>query len=200
MIASLGRIRYLPPDHPTRLAVAITRPTLTSRPRLRVSVATTMPATITARVNGGPSEAPPLSATVGAGDATLEFDRDLHAGGYVVRVEARGADGQVATDTQDVFLGVLLPMRAARRLAVREMKREAEGLSERGRLGRCHRFGRRRVNCWIFIRGHGCTEVASLRLHPDGLAYIRRYDTRGDVRACRFRRHPGGRDKPALTV
>jgi hypothetical protein len=56
-----------------------------------------------------------------------------------------------------------------------------------GHVGACRRFGRRRVDCKIILRGYGCWEVASVRLRRSGLPHIRAYDSVLDG-VCRFRR------------
>lgn len=71
LIAAFDSIRYLPPEHPGRLAVAITRPTLTSPRRLTVSLAVTMPAAVTLHVTGRGVKVAPIHAAVAAGEATL---------------------------------------------------------------------------------------------------------------------------------
>ena len=193
LISAYGSVRYLAPAIPQRLAVAVTRPTLTSPLHLRVSLAVTMPATVTVRVSGG--AAPPLTTSVPAGDTTLDLGSDLRPGSYTVRVTAHGLDGQTAMDRQLVFPGGVLSRPAARRIAAREVESVRTTLdpSPPGHVGRCRRFGAGRRDCRIMIRGYGCWEIASIRLHRDGLAYMRTYGSS----KCRFRRHPHGHDVPA---
>ena len=103
---------------------------------------------------------------------------------------ARGADGQVASDRQLVFPGGVLSVRAARVVAAERIGRAQAILrpSPPGRVGKCRRFGRKRVDCKIMLRGYGCWEVASVRLRAStGLPYVRAYDNVLDG-VCRFRR------------
>ena len=50
MFSDQTRIRYLPPTRPELLAVGTARPTVSTRRRIRVTVATTLPASVTATV------------------------------------------------------------------------------------------------------------------------------------------------------
>jgi hypothetical protein len=100
LIAVYGAIRYLPPEHPGMLAVAITRPTLTATRHLRVSLSTTLPAAVSVGVDHRSGTV----RSVPGGDAVIPVG---HVGGgfRVIRVVARTADGQVATDRQVIFPG-----------------------------------------------------------------------------------------------
>jgi hypothetical protein len=193
LISAYGSVRYLAPASPRMLAVAVTRRTLTSPLRLRVSLAVTMPAEVTVRVPG--AGIPPVTAAVAAGDTTLDLGHELRPGSYTVRVSARGRDGQVAMDHQVVFPGGVLSRSVARRVAAREVEsvRATFDPPPPGHVGRCRRFAAGRTDCRIMLRGRGCREIASIRLHRDGLPYLRTY---GESR-CRFRRHAPGFDAPA---
>jgi hypothetical protein len=199
LFSTLGSVRYLPPEHPQKLAIAITRPTLTSPPRLRVSFATTMPARVTLSVSGNGVKTAPIHASVPSGDSTLELGRRLKPDTYTVHLTASRADGQMASDQQVVFPGGgVLTTRAARRLAASEVKRVRAVIvpPPPAHLGECRRFGPRRVDCRVLLRGHRCWEIASIRLHSDGLPYLRTYAMNG---GCRFRRQPRGHDEPAMS-
>lgn len=112
-IADVNTIRYLPPERPRLLAVAITRRTLTTSRRLRVSFATTLRARVTVRVacRKVVHGARPGETVVALGP------RLARSGARVIRVLARSSSGQVATDRQVIFPGGRLVLRDARWLA-----------------------------------------------------------------------------------
>ena len=186
LIADYAAIRYVPPEHPGMLAVAITRPTLTATRQLRVSLSTTLPAAVSVRVDGHLGTV----RSVPGGDAVIPVGRV--AGGFrVIRVVARTADGQVATDRQVIFPDGLLTVSAARRVIRAGRVNGARLLHPRtGRtLGRCHRISRARVDCRLPTRAN-CHTLVSARLH-NGLPTLRPYIDRN----CRFQTHPRGHDR-----
>lgn len=196
LITDANTVRYLPPEHPQLLAVAITRPTLTSPRRVRVSLATTLPATISVRVGRRPR----VLRNVSGGDAVIALPgRPLRSGATVVRVVARTGDGQVTTDRQVIFPGGRLTLGSARRLArrggvswfdlVAPPRLRRVGGWERRRVGACRRFARARIDCRLRT-GSTCQRFASVRLRR-GLPFLRFYRSRD----CGFRAHPPGHDR-----
>ena len=184
LISSNRGVLYLPPEQPQRLAVAIARPTLTSPRRLAVSLTTTRPAAITIRARRHSGGAMALHSSVPTGHSTLTFAHRLPADAYTVHVTARGADGQVATDQQVVFLGGRIDLETARALAADQARSdEVLQAGTTGSVGACRRYGARRIDCEIRLDG-SCYEIYTMHLGRDGLIDS---DVYGDV-ACRFRR------------
>ena len=196
LIADVNTVRYLAPEHPSLLAVAITRPTLTSPRRVRVSLATTLPATISVRVGRRPR----VLREVSGGDAVITLPGGpVRSGTSVVRVVARGGNGEVATDRQVIFPGGRLTLDSARQLARRAgaswtdllapPKPRRVGGWDRRPVGGCQRFARARIDCRLSTEAR-CQRFVSVRLRL-GVPFLRFYRDR----RCRFQAHPLGRDR-----
>jgi hypothetical protein len=190
LIAGYTGVRYVAPDNPATLAVAITRPTLTSPRRPRITFATTRPATVEITIRHHDDRVASGRLHVGAGDGGWRLERPLAPGAYEVDVVARDGDGRVATDRQTIFLGGRLDdeqaLQAAN-LVIDDLNARTRGGRVPGLRG-CRRVTPRRVDCPNESFGV-CQSVVSVQLHRDGLPYLRHYRV-ALTRHCRFRTHP----------
>jgi hypothetical protein len=200
LIAGRTGVRYVAPEQPGLLAAAITRPTLTSPRRLRVSFALTLPADVTVTVLHGSHRVARQDIQAAAGDNVLQFPDAVPAGDYTVDLVARDTSGRVAGDRQVVFLGGVLEGSMARRAAsqvIEELNSLMRGGAKVPPLRRCRRMSRTRVDCPDFDTI--CQEVIAVTLHRDGLPYLRHYYAGYSDRRCVLHRHPHwrGKAKPA---
>jgi hypothetical protein len=170
-----NRVRWIAPDAPTRLAVAITRESLRSVARYAISVRSTLPATATVSVLS-PSGSALATATgrLHDGLTTLRVPRRrVPPGLYEVAITAQSADGQRAGGTHRLLLGGLLPTAVAKKYAYAE--------SGEGTTPGCRRHGRVRVDCVVDREVCGSNDcfdscyVASFTLRPSGVVWERTY-------------------------
>jgi hypothetical protein len=193
LIAGEPSIRYVAPEQPQHLAVAVTRPTLTSPRTPRVALALTLPARVSITLRRHGREAARQDLEVPAGDSSAQFSERLSPGAYTVRVVARDDRGRTATDRQVVFLGGRLDDSAALQAAnqvIEDLNAMIRGGGRVPGLHSCRRVSAARVDCPEFFGGL-CQGVVAVTLRRDGLPYLRRYDGGLEVEEpCRFRRRP----------
>jgi hypothetical protein len=185
LVAADFAIRYLPPEQPSLLAVAIMPATRVPASSLTVSVRTTKPAQVRIGVWRGARRGALVTAQVGAGESAVPIPGPLAAGAYWAHVQA--ADHEGLADTGATVLVGGLPVAYARdfirsRLDLFETFSDAEHVEIA-----CRRMARGRVDCAMRARAR-CVGIASLRQEPDGTLSVWQYD---GGRRCRFSQRRG---------
>ena len=109
LVPEPGRLLYVAPPAPRRLAVGLARPTVSSRLPVTATVETTRPAriTVTVRIHGRQVGMTTVDRPAGRWRIPVPGGRPAVLN--VISVLAADADGQVATDRIGVIPGATLP-------------------------------------------------------------------------------------------
>lgn len=186
----LDHIRYVAPPQPKRLAVGITRETLSSRLPIEVSIETTLPASATVELRVGGRRVETQTREIAPGRSTFTLANARSGALHVVTVHAASASSadappQVTSDQIGVIPGATLPMRVIRRVEADEAAL-LESIGGGRRTIRCKRFAPRRIDCAEIAHGT-CQGARSYIIGRDGVLTVRTYAKR---HGCRLQPRP----------
>jgi hypothetical protein len=189
------RVRRLTLPGSTAFGAAITRETLPLGRHARVAYAVTAPARLLIRLESPEREVTRRQVEVPAGRGTVALPGALAADLYDVRLEATALDGSGRTSGDRLLAvgGGVLSAAVARDVVESQLLLVEEIGGGEGRVGRCERFGGRRVDCQTFSLGT-CQGVVSVVLRRDGILTTSRYAA--GSRRCRIRASPRHPDRP----
>jgi hypothetical protein len=176
--ASADGVRFVVPPGTPRLAVAVLagggRASLGG---YRARVITTVPAHVTIEARGASARVRAEGDAAAGSPATITLNRRFAPGVYTVAAAATTEAGAVATHRTRLILGGTLPRRVAKRAVAGVATPGDAGEDDNYSVGRCRRFGPRRVDCEIKHRfataPTSCSHLIAVRLTASGLLRAR---------------------------
>lgn len=177
------------PANPSQRAAVALRGLRVGRDRVLATFQTTTAGTVTLSFRGRRGRLRQVTTAAAAGVGSVSAHRRLPSHGRVVRVTLRDPRGRLAEDRIRAWIGPRLPISDAREL----MHPLDNNYPEDYRLGRCHRFARRRVDCKVrdnpaTTGRNGCVAIFLVQIPRTGVPLHRIYGCRRGFRAHPFRR------------